>query len=178
MNSVSAKTAIAIARWALTSSARSCCQTTTAPSTDCTMTSRPAAAAAAKSGRSRRFEGVKRVMRPTAAMSGPTASAAMRRCVCSIQACSSAGGIQSLNAKQPGQSGHPRPESVARTSPPALIRTKVATAAAMASLAKRVKGSSQRRARARTGADSGATRLPSMIPDGVGASAPGEAALG
>ncbi len=62
----------------------------------------------------------------------------MRRWVCSIQVWSSAGGIQSLKAKQPGQSGHASPESVARTSPPTAIRTKVATAAASASLANRV----------------------------------------
>ena len=51
-------------------------------------------------------------------------------------------GRRHQSPKQSGQSGQPSPESVARTSPPTAIRTKVAAAAAMASLANRVKGSS------------------------------------
>ena len=135
MKMTAANTVSAIARWAVTSSAARPSSTTAAPSRDCTMTSTPATTAAARSGRSRR-RSLKTVMRPMAATSGPTKAAAIRRCECSIQACRSAGGSQS--PKQSGQSGQPSPESVARTRPPTAIRTKVATAAATASLANRV----------------------------------------
>ena len=135
MKTVAANTISAMPRWMVTSSAASPSITTLRPMSDCTITSTPAMTAAASRGRSRRLSRLISVQRPTIATSGPTASDAMRRWVCSIHGCSSAAGIQSLNAKQPGQSGQARPESVARTRPPTAISTNVAIAAANARVA-------------------------------------------
>src|SRR4029453_15516809 len=134
MNSSRASRARAVARWRVTDSACSLAQTTMAPSTawDSTMTSAPTAAQRTAAGCRPRQAATAR------ALTSRITAAATSRWECSIQACSSGGGVR--RPKQRGQSGQPSPESVALTSPPTMINTKVAGVVRTARRWKRVNG--------------------------------------
>ena len=119
MKIVAASTVSAIARCGRSRDRpRSPSMTTASPEDRLHDDEHPAAIAAARSGRSRRLSRAQERPDPDdAPTSGPTKSAATSRWLCSIQALSSRGGIQSLNAAA-GPVGQPSPESVARTRPP------------------------------------------------------------